>query len=90
MIHILSNAVARQSVGYTLYNQLTEAGIKCVILALTTMLTERGKRVKTDKKDACLIAKCLCYGGYHPVYITTAKDNAAKEHTRLRDNHKLA
>ena len=76
--------------GYTLYNQLTKAGIKCVILAPTTMLTERGKRVKTDKRDACLIAKCLCYGGYHPVYIPTAKDNAVKEYIRMRDDHKLA
>lgn len=50
--------------GYTLYHQLTGAGIKCVILAPTTMLTQQGKRIKTDKRDARLIAQCLCYGGY--------------------------
>ena len=55
--------------GYSLYHQLTEAGVKCVILAPTTMLTQQGKRVKTDRRDAHLIAQCLCYGGYHPVYI---------------------
>ena len=33
--------------GYSLYNQLTSAGVKCVILAPTTMLTQQGKRVKT-------------------------------------------
>ena len=59
------------SLGYTLYHQLTEAGVKCVILAPTTMLTQQGKRVKTDRRDAHLIAQCLCYGGYHPVYIPT-------------------
>ena len=37
--------------GYTLYHQLTAAGIKCVILAPTTMLTQQGKRVKTDKRN---------------------------------------
>ena len=76
--------------GYTLYHQLTEAGIKCVILAPTTMLTQQGKRIKTDKRDARLIAQCLCYGGYHPVYIPTGEDDAVKEYLRMRDDHKLA
>ena len=43
--------------GYSLYNQLTSAGIKCVILAPTTMLTQQGKRVKTDARDAKMIAQ---------------------------------
>lgn len=76
--------------GYTLYHQLKGAGVKCVILAPTTMLTEQGQRVKTDKRDARLIAKCLCYGGYHPVYIPTGEDDAVKEYLRMRDDHKLA
>lgn len=59
--------------GYTLYHQLTGAGIKCVILAPSTMLTQQGKRIKTDKRDAHLIAQCLCYDGYHPVYVPTGK-----------------
>ena len=76
--------------GYTLYHQLTGAGIKCVILAPSTMLTQQGKRIKTDKRDAHLIAQCLCYGGYHPVYVPTGKDDAVKEYLRMRDDHKLA
>ena len=76
--------------GYTLYHQLERAGIKCVILAPTTMLTQQGRRVKTDKRDAHLIAQCLCYGGYHPVYIPTGEDEAVKEYLRMRDDHKLA
>lgn len=76
--------------GYTLYHQLTHAGIKCVILAPTTMLTPQGQRVKTDKRDAQLIAQCLCYGGYHPVYIPTGEDDSVKEYLRMRDDHKLA
>ena len=76
--------------GYTLYHQLEGAGIKCVILAPTTMLTQQGQRIKTDKRDAHLIAQCLCYGGYHPVYIPTGEDDAVKEYLRMRDDHKLA
>lgn len=76
--------------GYSLYNQLTRAGVKCVILAPTTMLTPQGKRVKTDARDAEMIAQCLCYGGYHAVYIPTEKDDSVKEYLRMRDDHKLA
>ena len=76
--------------GYTLYHQLTGAGIKCVILAPTTMLAQQGQRIKTDKRDAYLIAQCLCYGGYHPVYIPTGEDDSVKEYLRMRDDHKLA
>ena len=75
--------------GYTLYHQLTGAGIKCVILAPSTMLTQQGQRIKTDRRDALLIAQCLCYGGYHPVYIPTGEDDAVKEYVRMRDDHKL-
>lgn len=37
-----------------------------------------------------MIAQCLRYGGYHPVYIPTGEDDAAKEYLRMRDDHKLA
>ena len=76
--------------GYSLYNQLTSAGINCVILAPTTMLTQQGKRVKTDARDALMIAQCLAYGGYHPVYIPSETDDSVKEYLRMRDDHKLA
>lgn len=45
--------------GYSLYNQLTAANVKCVILAPTTMLTPQGVRVKTDARDARMIAQCF-------------------------------
>jgi len=37
-----------------------------------------------------MIAQCLSYGGYHPVYIPTEKDNAVKEYLRMREDHKKA
>lgn len=76
--------------GYSLYNQLTAAGVKCVILAPTTMLTQQGVRIKTDMRDAHMIAQCLSYGGYHAVYIPTEDDNSVKEYLRMRNDHKLA
>lgn len=76
--------------GYSLYNQLTSVGVKCVILAPTTMLTQQGIRIKTDARDAYMIAQCLSYGGYHAVYIPTEEDDSVKEYLRMRDDHKLA
>ena len=76
--------------GYSLYNQLTAAGVKCVILAPTTMLTPQGVRIKTDMRDAYMIAQCLSYGGYHAVYIPTEDDDSVKEYLRMRNDHKLA
>ncbi|MBQ1855381.1 MAG: IS110 family transposase [Anaerovibrio sp.] len=77
--------------GYTLYHQLTEHNVDCVILAPTTMLEKRsGQRVKTDKRDAELIAKCLAQHNYSPVHVPTATDEETKEFLRMRDDHKLA
>jgi transposase len=76
--------------GYSLHNQLTACRIKCTILAPTTMHSEKGPRIKTDRRDAKLIAQCLSNGGYHAVHIPTAEDNAIKEYIRMRDDHKIA
>ena len=73
--------------GYTLYHQLDKAGIKCVILAPSTMEIG-GKRIKTDKRDAWLIAKCLANGGYSAVHIPTSEDEDVRDYIRMRDDHK--
>ncbi len=74
--------------GYTLYHELTAHGIHCVILAPTTMMSER-KRIKTDGRDAETISKCLAYHTYSPVYIPSEADNAVKEYIRMRDDEKI-
>ena len=77
--------------GFTLYHQLTEHHVKCVILAPTTMPAVRGKKtIKTDKRDARNIAKCLAYHDYSPVHIPTEQDEQIREYIRMRADHKLA
>ena len=56
--------------GYSLYHQLTDHGIKCIILAPTTMGITNTNRVKTDRKDAANIARCLAFHTYSAVYLT--------------------
>ena len=71
--------------GYTLYHELAAKGYKCVILAPTT-IPSAANEIKTDKRDARKIAKCLAYGTYSPVYVPADQDNAIKEYIRMRDD----
>ena len=73
--------------GYSLYHQLKEKGYECVILAPTTMPSTVNE-IKTDKRDARKIAKCLAYGTYSKVFVPSDEDNAVKEYIRMRDDTK--
>ena len=75
--------------GYSLYHQLTEHAVKCIILAPTTMAITNTSRVKTDKRDAANIARCLAFHTYSEVYVPTEEDNSIKEYIRMRDDQKL-
>jgi transposase len=52
------------------------------------MATAKKIGIKTDKRDAANIAKCLAYGTYSAVNIPTATDNAVREYIRMRDDAK--
>ena len=72
--------------GYSLYHELKSQGINCIILAPSTMPVAPGDRVKTDRRDAMRIAKCLAYNTYSPVHVPTEQDDAIKEYIRMRDD----
>lgn len=74
--------------GYTLYHQLTQCGIECVILAPSTMLSPVGKRIKTDKRDAENIARSLAYGLGSRLFVPTVEDEEVREYLRMRNDHK--
>ena len=74
--------------GYTLYHELSSKNINCVILAPSTMEMPNGKRIKTDKRDAWLISKCLANGGYHAVHIPSEHDEDVRDYLRMRDDCK--
>ena len=46
------------------------------------------QEIKTDKRDAAKVAKCLAYHSAKTVYIPTEEDNAVKEYIRMRDDEK--
>ena len=75
--------------GYSTYKDLTKAGIKCVIMAPSTMAVQKGgKKVKNDRRDARVIAQCLAYQTYKEVYVLSEPDEAVRGYLRMRDSHK--
>ena len=74
--------------GYSLYHQLREHEVDCKILAPTTMAITNTSRVKTDRRDAANIARCLAFHTYSEVYVPDAEDNSVKEYIRMRDDQK--
>ena len=75
--------------GYSTYKDLTKAGIKCVIMAPSTMAVQKGgKKVKNDRCDARVIAQCLAYQTYKEVYVLSEHDEAVRGYLRMRDSHK--
>ena len=77
--------------GYSTYKDLTKAGIKCVIMAPSTMAVQKGgKKVKNDRRDARVIAQCLAYQTYKEVYVRSEHDEAVRGYLRMRDSHNKA
>lgn len=75
--------------GYSLYHQLKDHAVDCKILAPTTMAITNTHHVKTDKRDAANIARCLAFHTYSEVYVPDNEDNTIKEYIRMRDDQKL-
>lgn len=71
--------------GYGLCRSLQKRGYDCVIIAPTTIFRPTGEKVKTDRKDARLLAVTLASNTYKAVYLPDVEDEATKELTRARN-----
>lgn len=70
--------------GYSLANALNTLGLKCIILAPSTMFNSNKHRmVKNDHQDARMIAHNLAAGTYKAVHIPDEQDDNVKEFVRL-------
>lgn len=74
--------------GYKLCRDLQKAGFACVVIAPSTIYRPNGPRVKTDRRDARLLAQTLAYKTFKQVVIPTEKTEAMKEFTRARCSKK--
>lgn len=71
--------------GFGLYRAALEAGIWLEVVAPGKTPRGRSDRVKTDRKDAELLARCLLAGSLHPVTVPPVEVEAARELTRCHD-----
>lgn len=75
------------TLGYSLQRFLAPKGITCIILAPSTMETSaKARKLKTDKRDAAIIARCLAMNSYKPVFVPSEKDEEIKRFIRMRED----
>ena len=74
--------------GYSLFYQLKQYDIECVILAPKSIKEFGNSKVKTDKGDCVNIAKTTAFNLGKIVHVPTKEDNEIKEVLRMRDAHK--
>jgi len=72
--------------GFGLFRQLTAAGIRCVVVAPSKLHRPAGDRVKTDAKDAVLLARLLRLGELVAVAVPTLEQEAARDLVRARED----
>ena len=71
--------------GYGLYRAAVAAGIAMEVIAPGKTPRGRSDRVKTDRKDAELLARCLMAGSLTAVTVPSPAVEAARELTRAHD-----
>src|ERR1700753_168954 len=71
--------------GFGLYRAATEAGIEIEVIAPSKTPRAPGDRVKTDRRDAELLARLLLAGSLKAVGVPAPQVEAARELTRAHD-----
>ena len=74
--------------GYTLYRSLRKHDIDCRILAPNKVVRSGSDKIKTDKRDAILIARMLKHNEGESIYIPTEADEATRDLLRCREDLK--
>jgi transposase len=72
--------------GFGLYRHLTAAGWRCVVVAPSKLYRPAGDRVKTDAKDAVLLARLLRLGEVTAVAVPSVAQEAARDLVRARED----
>jgi transposase len=72
--------------GYILHRYLTRKGLQCLVVAPSLIPKKAGDRVKTDRRDAVLLARLLRSGDLTPVYVPTVEDAAIRDLGRARED----
>jgi transposase len=70
--------------GYGLHRQLVEMGHDCIVVAPSLIPVKAGDRVKTDRRDAVMLAKLHRAGELTAVWVPNAAHEAMRDLVRAR------
>lgn len=72
--------------GFGLYRHLSAAGVRCEVVAPSKITRAAGDRVKTDARDAELLARLLRMGELTSIAVPTVGQEAARDLVRARED----
>jgi len=75
--------------GFKLYRELRGMGVRCVVIAPSSIARAPGERVKTDRRDALMLAKLLRNGEGQAVHVPEPCDEAVRDYLRARADLKV-
>jgi len=74
--------------GYEIYRHLRRHGYNCIVVAPSLIPRQSGKRIKTDRRDAQMLARLHRAGELTSVYVPALDDEAMRDLTRAREDAK--
>jgi transposase len=72
--------------GYWLYRYLTRKGLACHVVAPSLIPRKPGDRVKTDRRDAVMLARLMRSGDLSSIYVPGIEDEALRDLSRGRED----
>lgn len=74
--------------GYGLHRELTALGHECEVVAPSLIPRKAGDRLKTDRRDALMLARLHRAGELTPVWVPDQEQEAIRDLTRAREDMK--
>lgn len=68
--------------GYVIYRQLSQLGIDCIVVAPSMVPKKPGDRIKTDKRDATMLARLLRSNDLTPIWVPDESHEALRDLSR--------
>jgi transposase len=72
--------------GFVIYRHLRKMGIDCIVVAPSKMPIPGGRRQKTDRRDAELLARLLRAGELTAIHVPDDVDESIRDLTRARSD----
>lgn len=72
--------------GFVIWRHLSAQGIDCPVVAPSSIPKRAGDRIKTDRRDAMLLARLSRSGDLTPVRVPGAADEAVRDLVRARED----